>query len=189
MSHSLPPAIIQATMTCNIQHRQPLLLVPAPAADLSQLDDVRKLDLSNPQQMALLHRYFSHNLAAVDLWLAFCVLPKETQQFPKRLSASAWHLAPCGLGFSGTNDNQQLMPLAVHQAQLGGLPQVSGTNGYMLDMMLRTARYSTLPYSQVGRGCSSAACCCMPGIACCQHASRRQCQSSLACRLPWLVEP
>ena len=111
---------------------------------------MRKLDLSNPQQMALLHRYFSHNMAAIDLWLAFAVLPKETQQFPQRLAASAWHLAPRGLGFSGTNDNQRLMPLQVHQARLQGLPQVSGTNGYMLDMMMRTAGYSTLAYSQVG---------------------------------------
>jgi hypothetical protein len=110
---------------------------------------VRKLDLTNPQQVALLHKYFSHNMAAVDLWLAFCVLPRETQQFPKTLAASAWHLAPGGLGFSGTNDNHRLMPLPVHQAQLQDLPQVFGTNGYMMAMMLRTARYSTLHYSQV----------------------------------------
>jgi hypothetical protein len=45
------------------------------------------------------------------------------------------------------------MPLQVHQARLQGLPQVSGTNGYMLDMMMRTAGYSTLAYSQVGDCC------------------------------------
>jgi hypothetical protein len=114
---------------------------------------VRKLDPSSPQQMALLHRCFSHNMAAIDLWLAFAVLPKETKQFPQRLAASAWHLASRSRGFSGTNDNQRLMPLHVHQAQLQGLPQVSGTNGYMLDMMnhpMCTAGYNTLEYSQVG---------------------------------------
>jgi hypothetical protein len=68
------------------------LHVPLPAAHLPQLDDVRKLDLSNPQQMALLHRYVSHNMAAIDLWLAFAVLPKETQQF--RSAPGGQRLAP-----------------------------------------------------------------------------------------------
>ena len=64
-----------------------------------------KLDTSNSTQMELLHRHFSHNMAAVDFWLDFCVFPDETRQFPSRMVASAWQLAdnPKGtvVGFSG----------------------------------------------------------------------------------------
>eukprot|EP00967_Tisochrysis_lutea_P133638 scaffold234826_cov19-Tisochrysis_lutea.AAC.1 len=57
------------------------------------LDDVRKLDTSNTQQLHVLHQYFSRNMAAVNFWLNFCVLPTETKQYPSRLARSAWHLA------------------------------------------------------------------------------------------------
>ncbi len=155
---------------------------------------MRKLDTSSPQQVQLLHKYFGHNMEAANFWLAFCVLPHETRQYPQRLAASAWHLAdtrssvsssdsgtsparPAGrggasstqaaanggssphlgsrhaqaaagraavVGFSGTNDNQLLLPAQVHQAELVEQPQLCATNGYMLDMLLRTASYSTL---------------------------------------------
>ena len=64
-----------------------------------------KLDTSNSTQMELMHRHFSHNMAAVDFWLDFCVIPDETKQYPYRMVASAWQLAdnPNGtvVGFSG----------------------------------------------------------------------------------------
>jgi hypothetical protein len=137
------------------------------AALLGKVDDVRKVDTSNPQQMERLHDAFSHNMAAVDFWLRFCVLPAETRQFTQRLSASAWHLvtgapqvpassstngdgggdsnvASNCRGFSGTNDNQLLLPLGVKQADVPGQPLLAATNGKMLDMLLRTASYATL---------------------------------------------
>ena len=81
------------------------------------LDSAAKLDLTNAAQRDTLWRYFSHNMAAVDFWLLYCVLPAETQQYPSRLGCSAWDLAanPRGwvVGFSGTNDNKCLMPLQV----------------------------------------------------------------------------
>ena len=118
---------------------------------------MRKVDTSNPQQMRRLLRCFSHNMAAVDFWLAFVVLPAETGQYPQRLAASAWHLAEGGgdtqgrgvVGFSGTNDNQLLLPLQVHQAAVPGHPALAATNGMMLHMLLCTAAYDTLA-PQVG---------------------------------------
>ena len=93
------------------------------------VDGVRKLDVENPAQAALLVRAFGHNphtsalrcsrehfvfflharlthALAVRFWLCEWSLPRDTSQFPSRLRATAWHLAPpprgrCA-GFSGT---------------------------------------------------------------------------------------
>ena len=90
---------------------------------MAAIDSAAKLDPSNLQQLQLLHRAFSHNLAAVGFWLELCVFPEDTQTFPRQLAASPWHLAdnPRGTvaGFSGTNDNHRLLPLQVAQTQVG----------------------------------------------------------------------
>ena len=99
------------------------------------------------QQMDQLHTHFSHNMAAVDFWLNSCVLPKETQQYPQRLVANAWHLADspsgCVVGFSGTNDNHRLLPLQVKQ-HLAVEETLQATNGKMLAVMLDNRQYDTL---------------------------------------------
>ena len=124
----------------------------APTEDRPKLDDVCKLDPTNAQQLELLHKYFSHNMAAVGFWLSFCVLPLETGQYPQRLACSAWDLADNPndkvVGFSGTNDNHRLLPLQVHQAPVEEA-ELAATNGKMLHMMLQTAKYSTLHVQQV----------------------------------------
>jgi hypothetical protein len=114
---------------------------------LEGLDSAWKLDTSNSAQMELMHAHFSHNMAAIDFWLAFCVFPTETQQYPQRLLANAWHLAdnPGGrvVGFSGTNDNHRLLPLQVKQ-HLEVEATLRATNGKMLDVMLANRQYNTL---------------------------------------------
>jgi hypothetical protein len=119
----------------------------ARAGDWKVVDDVRKLDTSNRQQLELMHRHFSHNMAAVDFWLNSRVLPQETQQYPQRLVASAWHLADnpsgCVVGFSGTNDNHRLLPLQVKQ-HLEVEDSLRATNGKMLAVMLANREYGTL---------------------------------------------
>ena len=136
--------------------------------DRVPIDDVSKLDVSNVQQLQLLFSYMSHNMAVVDFWLNFIVYPRETQQYPQRLTCNAWHLADNALGkvvgFSGTNDNHRLLPLQVHQALLGpgeekqhqrqlgaeGQRQAQmkqslmATNGKMLAIILDNQRYDTL---------------------------------------------
>lgn len=75
-------------------------------------------------------RYLSHNMAVVDFWLNFCVFPAETQQYPQRLAANAWHVAENArrevAGFSGTNDNHRLLPT-----------QVMGAIGMQFEWLLR----------------------------------------------------
>jgi hypothetical protein len=108
---------------------------------------VAKLDLTNAQQLQLLHRYFSHNQAAINFWLSHCVLPSESRQYGHRLTATAWHLANNAagavVGFSGTNDHHRLLPLQVQQAEAGDA-QLQGTNGKMLQLLLELAEYRQL---------------------------------------------
>ena len=59
----------------------------------SALDTAAKLDPSNAVQLETLHAYFSYNQAAVDFYLAQCLLPQEVQHFPSRLASSPWDLA------------------------------------------------------------------------------------------------
>eukprot|EP00887_Chlorella_sp_A99_P004660 scaffold4.g4660.t1 len=84
---------------------------------------------------------------AVDFWLNTLVLPAETQQFPERLVASAWHMADNArgrvCGFSGTNDNHRLLPLQVKQ-HLEVEQGLRATNGKMLSLLLENRRYDTL---------------------------------------------
>ncbi|KAG2496538.1 hypothetical protein HYH03_005361 [Edaphochlamys debaryana] len=129
---------------------------------LGLLNSADKLDPSNnPTQLQHLHAYFSHNTALVDFWLAYCVLPTETRQFPQCLCTSAWHLAGCGggssdgggggvVGFSGTNDNHRLLPLRVHKAEPDE-PSLAATNGRMLHAILEhTLGFTTLPAEGTG---------------------------------------
>ncbi|KAF5833854.1 hypothetical protein DUNSADRAFT_9691 [Dunaliella salina] len=125
---------------------------------VEMLDDVRKLDASNVQQLHVLHQHFSRNMAAVNFWLNFCVLPTETKQYPYRLARSAWHLADNAqgriVGFSGTNDNHRLLPLQVQQSDPPDA-SLKATNGKMLQIILSNPKYSTIAPAQIpGSGAS-----------------------------------
>jgi hypothetical protein len=109
---------------------------------------VSKVDPTNTQQLELMWQHLRHNMAAVDLWLTYSLLPDQTSQFPQRLTRNAWHLADNAAGdvggFSGTNDNHRLLPLQVHQADAAHKPHLAATNGKMLEMLLQHASYTTL---------------------------------------------
>lgn len=115
--------------------------------ELGAVDQASKLDTTNAAQVDLLHRLYSHNMAAVDFWLNFCVFPTETRQYPHRLVATSWDLAdsPNGrvVGFSGTNDNHRLLPLSVRQ-HLEVEERLRATNGKMLAVLLENEQYHTL---------------------------------------------
>ncbi|KAN0084491.1 hypothetical protein V8E55_007995 [Tylopilus felleus] len=81
---------------------------------------------------------FSHNQAAIDLYLSRAVFPKEAKGYPWKLSASSWDLAEKRekliTGFSGTNDGQWLLPMSVAQCDLD---HQKGTNAKVLAYLLR----------------------------------------------------
>ena len=106
---------------------------------LDALDSVAKLDLSNKSQLKMLVDTFGHNMGAINYWLNACVLKQQTMQFPKRLVTNAWNLTDNAhgavIGFSGTQDNNLLLPLHVHQDS-GADPVLRGTDGKMLKLIL-----------------------------------------------------
>lgn len=114
------------------------------------LDKVEKIDPTSSQQGRLLWEVYRRNTEAINFWLAYCMLPGETRQFPERLPASAWMLAdvPGGraVGFSGTNDNHRILPYQLTQRFLRDRP-VEGTNGMMLGLILRDKEVVSLDVS------------------------------------------
>ena len=96
----------------------------------------------NPEDEEQFHahlvRLFSRNYAVIDFYLSNVVFPREAKQFPKRLAASAWDLAEeknhVVTGFSGTNDNRDLLPISIEQRD--PLEQL-GTNAKVLSYLLR----------------------------------------------------
>eukprot|EP00899_Mesostigma_viride_P019526 jgi/Mesvir1/27575/Mv07320-RA.1 len=114
----------------------------AEAEEWASIDMVEKVDLTNALKLALLHRRLGRNMGVINFWLSYCLFPRETNQFEKKMSASAWDLAQASgdkgfvVGFSGTNDLHRLMPLQVHQNHLD-LPELQGTSGKMLALLLR----------------------------------------------------
>ncbi|KAJ1423382.1 hypothetical protein B484DRAFT_398675, partial [Ochromonadaceae sp. CCMP2298] len=96
------------------------------------LDDVRILDLSNELQLALLHTVYAHNMAAVDFWLATCVVPRDAYHLADNVQKRV-------VGFSGTKDNALLLPLPVQQMH-PECAELMGTDGRMLDLVRRCRR-------------------------------------------------
>lgn len=97
--------------------------------------------------MERLHKYFSHNMATVGFFLATCVFPSETQQYPHRLTCTPWHLADSAagevMGFSGTKDNHRLMPTQVFQTEPSDAA-LRATDGKMLHLLLGSQDLKTI---------------------------------------------
>ncbi|KAG7450742.1 uncharacterized protein BT62DRAFT_533162 [Guyanagaster necrorhizus] len=81
---------------------------------------------------------FRQNHFVIDFFLSQVVFPKEAKEFPSKLSSSGWDLAESNpnvtTGFSGTNDNQYLLPTSIQQCD--PLNQQS-TNAKVLTYLLQ----------------------------------------------------
>ncbi|KAF8597301.1 hypothetical protein BDV93DRAFT_610484 [Ceratobasidium sp. AG-I] len=81
---------------------------------------------------------FSYNAAVVDFFLRSVVFPKAAKTFPHKLATSGWDLAETKgqvtTGFSGTNDNQYLLPTSIEQADP---VKQSSTNALVLTYLLQ----------------------------------------------------
>ncbi|KAF4128787.1 putative polycystin-1, partial [Phytophthora infestans] len=102
------------------------------------LRDVRHISLADARQFEALCQVYRFSMGAINFYLNTCVFPKDTQQYPQRLSRTAWNLAAGAnnIGFSGTNDNHRLLPLSVTQREPEE-PSLLGTNGKMIDKILQ----------------------------------------------------
>ncbi|QRV92776.1 kinase-like protein [Ceratobasidium sp. AG-Ba] len=81
---------------------------------------------------------FSRNSVVVDFFLSSVVFPREAKQFSHKLSTSGWDLAEVKThvttGFSGTNDNQYLLPASISQSD--PIKQ-SSTNALVITNLLK----------------------------------------------------
>ena len=81
---------------------------------------------------------FQHNQATIDFFLSQVVFPKEAKEFPHKLGTSGWDLAErktnVTTGFSGTNDNSDLLPMSIAQTDTN---QQRGTNAQVLGYLLQ----------------------------------------------------
>ncbi|ETK77423.1 hypothetical protein L915_16303 [Phytophthora nicotianae] len=108
------------------------------AEDRKALCDVRHISLADDRQFETLCNVYRFCMEAINFYLNTCVFPNDTQQYPQRLSRTAWNLAAGAnnIGFSGTNDNHRLLPLSVTQREPGE-PSLLATNGKMIDKILQ----------------------------------------------------
>lgn len=117
------------------------------AKELEALDNVVKIDTTCDTQVNMMYDVFRFNIAAINFWLGMCVLPRETMQFPQRLTANAFNLTdnPNGhiAGFSGTKDNRMLLPLQVQQ-KMPDSDEIRATDGKMLRTLLQNDVVITL---------------------------------------------
>ena len=80
---------------------------------------------------------FQHNQAIINFFLSQVVFPKEAKEFLSKLGTSGWDLAKdkanFTTGFSGTNDNSDLLPMSISQGDpVNQLRMNAQVLGYLL---------------------------------------------------------
>ncbi|KAF9472985.1 hypothetical protein BDN70DRAFT_925404 [Pholiota conissans] len=100
--------------------------------------------------------FFRRNKGTIDFFLSRVVFPKEAKEFPSKLGTSGWDLAESKnnytTGFSGTNDNSDLLPTSITQTD--PVNQLR-TNAQVLEYLLRTENDICIPRRN-GSSCSAA---------------------------------
>lgn len=101
-----------------------------------------------------LYPHLQYQKGIIDFYLSHVVFPRETKEFPCKLSTSAWDIPtrrnqPPTTGFSGTNDNRSLLPRSMPQRDLSHLRH---TNAMVLNHLLREEnRQCVLAQASTGR--------------------------------------
>ncbi|XP_065653125.1 uncharacterized protein LOC136080429 [Hydra vulgaris] len=110
------------------------------------LHTLNGVNLDDIEQREQLYSLLCYSMNVVNFSLARAVFPKESKQFPHKISMSAWDLCLSKnkfgsgakeptTGFSGTNESQLLLPLTIKQEDL---PQILGTNALVLSYLLQS---------------------------------------------------
>lgn len=99
---------------------------------------------------------FQHNQATIDFFLSRVIFPKEAKEFPKKLGVSSWDLAEQKnnptTGFSGTNDNSDLLPTSITPSDPVNQLQ---TNAQVLEYLLRPENEKYVCVDTEGKTCSA----------------------------------
>lgn len=121
--------------------------------DLKELPrGARQLSPRDPRQFALVHKVYRYTMETINFFLNTCVFPKDTTQYPSRLSRTAWNLAggSWNMGFLGTNDSHRLLPCLMKQREPAE-PTLLGTNGKMIARILAVSKgYEVVHTGQQG---------------------------------------
>lgn len=119
--------------------------------DIEEINCIKKIDISNTNQLNCLFENYSRNRETINYWLSACVLPGQTAQYPSRLMATAWDLAQNpfqgAVGFSGTNDASPLLPLQVKEKVLKG--SMFGTNGKMVELIRKNPKFTPIQHESI----------------------------------------
>lgn len=106
------------------------------------LREWNSINLEDEQQMFELWTHFNFSPTIIDYYCNNFVFPAHAKSFSLKLQASGWEIPLSSLdnqnsmttGFSGTNDNRNLLPLTLKQQDLPGL---SHTNAAVLSYLLQ----------------------------------------------------
>lgn len=104
--------------------------------------EVKKLGLLNTYRTNPMCVQTLPNCEVIDFWLEYCIFPDETIQYDSRLVATAWNLCDSNhglIGFSETNDNSPLLPLAIKELNPDDF--LHATNGMMLELIIKNPIY------------------------------------------------
>lgn len=107
------------------------------------------INVDDDSQLMQIWEHVRYNVVVIDYFLNNFVFPKHAKQFRVKLQASGWDIPLFSgessqvvgrdaevltTGFSGTNDNRNLLPLTIKQEDLPGL---SHTNAEVLTYLLQ----------------------------------------------------
>jgi hypothetical protein len=89
----------------------------------------------------------------IDFWLSTFVFPKESKQFPGKMTCTAWDLSSQNhrlltTGFSGTNDSSRLLPSTIKQ---NDLEELQDTNRKLEEVLSREENNSYLALPPPGK--------------------------------------
>ncbi|KAI9708238.1 MAG: hypothetical protein M1820_004192 [Bogoriella megaspora] len=119
---------------------------------------LESVNLDDDESRQLLIGELEYNEDVINFFLKNIVFPNEGKYFPRRLSASGWDIPASRdswptIGFSGTNENQDLLPMNIEQEDL---PNLAFINAADMNKILepQTWSYSILQ-DEFGRPLSS----------------------------------
>ncbi|CAL1705838.1 unnamed protein product [Somion occarium] len=113
------------------------------------LRTLRGVNLDDAEQFQELVALFSKNSAVANFYMSQVVFPKEAKEFPHKLSTSSWDLVEkkkhVTTGFSGTNDNQFLLPSSISQLNR---PDQESTNARNIQFLLQPENSTYVPLQE-----------------------------------------
>ena len=120
------------------------------------LRDHRSVNLADEDVfMEKLYPALKHSKALADFFLVHFVYPKEAKEFSEKFSSSGWDIALTSgapdltTGFSGTSDNNALLPCNITHHNTS---ELESTSAHVLDLVLqpKNSRYARLKPSSPG---------------------------------------